>query len=156
MSLCFVTWTFYFSYFSFFHMEEVVLVRFLNLASLPFFMCLQACYIVNLHSKNIEGEGTFCHSNIANSSASEGRCPSDSQAGRRPCTQTGGPSAPRPPDFQSFFFLVILMPDRPISMGDPHSGFVRKSGFWKLRNPENPDFWNSEWQKRFPLRFKQL
>ena len=77
-------------------MEEVVLVRFLNLASLPFFMCLQACYIVNLHSKNIKGEGTFCHSNIANSSASEGQ---------RPCIPT--------PRFSVLFFLVIQIPDTP-------------------------------------------
>ena len=118
--MCFIsTVTILFFIFLFFHMEEVVLVRFLNLASLPFFMCLQACYIVNLHSKNIKGEGTFCHSNIANSSASEGRCPSDSPAGHRPCTPTGGLPAPKPPDFQSFFSLVIQMPEKVLDLHFP-------------------------------------
>ena len=103
--MCFIsTVTILFLIFLFFHMEEVVLVRFLNLASLPFFMCLQACYIVNLHSKNIKGEGTFCHSNIANSSASEGATPLRLPSGASPLHPDWGPTGPQTPRFSVLFF----------------------------------------------------
>ena len=52
-----------------------------------------------------------------------------------------------------WFHDVILLKNKieamtlPTYMGDTSSGFGRKSGFWKISNPENPDFKNFKKKK---------
>ena len=71
---------------------------------------ISMCYTTNLSYKKIEGEAIFCYLNIKKSSASEGRCPSDSPAGRCPCAP---PRACRPlePRFPLIGLQTILMPE---------------------------------------------